>query len=73
MRWQRIRVLLSSETSSSELSIASVAFALPEFALASTGGVSVIGGGTEGFLLFVVADETEFNEDREQEEYAVPN
>ena len=64
-------MLLSSKTSSSELSIAGLSFALPEFALASTGGVAVVGRGTESFLLLVVADETEFNEDREQEEDAV--
>lgn len=46
-------------------------FALPEFALGRTGGVSVVGGGAEGLFLLAVADEAVFDEDGEEEENPV--
>jgi hypothetical protein len=68
---EHIRVMfLSSETTGAELSVAVLGLALPEFALGGAGGVAVVGGGAEGFLFLVVADETEFDEDGEGEEDA---
>jgi hypothetical protein len=65
-----IGVLLGRETTGGEFGVAILELALPELALWGAGGVAVVGGGTEGFLFLVVADETEFNEDREEEEDA---
>jgi hypothetical protein len=63
-------MFLSSETTGVELSVAVLGLALPEFALGGASGVAVVGGGAEGFLFLVVADETEFDEDGEGEENA---
>lgn len=65
-----IGVLLGSETAGGEFGIAILGLALPELALWGAGGVAVVGGGTECFLFLVVADETEFYEDGEEEEDA---
>ena len=43
---------------SSKLSITVLGLALPELAAGGAGGVAVVGGWTEGFLLLVVADKS---------------
>lgn len=51
MGWQRIGFLRCSE-----FRIAVLGLALPELSAGSPSRVAVVGGGTEGFLFFVVAD-----------------
>jgi hypothetical protein len=65
MRWKCIWVLLSSR----KLCI-SPALALPEFPLWRPRCVSVVGGRSERTLAAVVAHESEFDGDRDQEEEA---
>jgi hypothetical protein len=68
---EMIGVLLGRESTGGEFGIAILGLALPELAPWGAGGVAIVGGGTEGFLFLVVADETEFDEDGEEEEDAV--
>lgn len=64
MRRQRIRVDLGLDVSRV------FRLALPEFATGGASCVAVVGAGTEGSLLAVVADEGELDEDGEEEEDA---